>query len=130
MAPLLHWVMSICAIPLEEHVLLFVLPGSSLALLRSFTEHRQARVPAHRTAIVEDQGLLALLFLNNNFHVVHHQYPNTAWYLLPAIYHQQRADISHQNNGFVFAGYGAVLRKFSFRRHDDIIHKSDINRSI
>ena len=40
--------------------------------------------------IIEDRGPLAILFLNNNFHAVHHANPRLAWYRLPAEYARRR----------------------------------------
>ena len=43
---------------------------------------RRTSGPAARSVIIEDRGPLALLFLNNNFHAVHHAQPAAA--LVPA----------------------------------------------
>ena len=47
----------------------------SLINLRSFLEHRAEERVAGRSAIVEDSGPLALLYLNNNLHAVNHAHP-------------------------------------------------------
>ena len=56
--------------------LLYVLgvayPAASILMIRSFAEHRASEYKEHRTAIIPDRGPLALLFLNNNLHAVHH----------------------------------------------------------
>ena len=35
--------------------------------------------------IIEDRGPLSLLFLNNNYHVIHHIHPRVPWYKLPYV---------------------------------------------
>ena len=43
--------------------------------IRTFLEHQAHERARGRTVIIEDRGPLALLFLNNNLHVVHHVHP-------------------------------------------------------
>ncbi|MDZ7908968.1 MAG: fatty acid desaturase [Gemmobacter sp.] len=52
--------------------------GHAILKIRTFLEHRAHDLPRARTVIVEDRGPLALLFLNNNLHVVHHTHPGVA----------------------------------------------------
>lgn len=47
----------------------------SVLKIRTFLEHQAHERARGRTVIVEDRGVLAFLFLNNNFHVVHHMHP-------------------------------------------------------
>ncbi|HSG95671.1 MAG TPA: fatty acid desaturase, partial [Afifellaceae bacterium] len=49
--------------------------GMGLLMLRTFLEHQAHCLARCRTVVIEDRGPLALLFLNNNFHVVHHVHP-------------------------------------------------------
>ena len=49
--------------------------GLSLLKIRTFLEHRAHDRSSGRTVVIEDRGPLALLFLNNNYHVVHHMHP-------------------------------------------------------
>ena len=58
--------------------------GHALLKIRTYLEHRAHEAPRARTVIIEDRGPLALLFLNNNLHVVHHCHPAVPWYRLPA----------------------------------------------
>ena len=83
-AAVLTWVVAICGMPLWLYLVGFVYAGTALTRLRSFAEHRFADQPEKRTAIVENGGLLGLLYLNNNLHVLHHVRPAVAWYRLPA----------------------------------------------
>jgi fatty acid desaturase len=82
--PVIVWVSVVCEIPFLAYLLLFVYPGISLTLLRSFAEHRARPAIGERMAIVESGPLMSLLYLNNNLHYVHHDEPQLAWYRLPA----------------------------------------------
>lgn len=114
-ALVIAWVVEICDITLPQYLLLFVWPGLSLTLLRSYAEHRPALRQAHRSAIVEASAPLRLLYLNNNYHAVHHRQPGLAWYELPAAYWANRDAILRDNGGFRYAGYRELLRRFAFR---------------
>jgi fatty acid desaturase len=90
--------------------------------IRTFLEHRAHEVARARTVVVEDRGPLALLFLNNNLHVVHHMHPNVAWYRLPALYRANRAHYLRRNEGYAFKGYGEVFRNYLLRAKDPVPH--------
>ncbi len=108
-----------CGMSLGTYILCFVYPGTALSLLRSHAEHRADPDPARRAATVERGGPLALLYLNNNLHAAHHARPDLAWYRLPR-YHAARR--SAAVCGPVYPSYWAVLRRFAFRPHDDLVH--------
>jgi fatty acid desaturase len=93
----------------------------SLLAVRSFCEHQWAEQPEHRTVIVE-RSLLGALFLNNNLHLVHHQNPGLSWYELPGAYRARREQWQAINNGYVFRGYGAVMRQFGLRPKEPVAH--------
>jgi fatty acid desaturase len=95
--------------------------GLSLLSVRAFCEHRWAEQPDHRTVIIENSAL-GLLFLNNNLHFVHHRHPGLPWYALPAVYCARRAEWQAANGGYVFDGYGAVLRRFGTRSRGPVLH--------
>lgn len=97
---------------------------AALAVLkiRTFLEHQAHVHSAARTAIVEDRGILAFLFLNNNLHVIHHMYPSVPWHRLPALYRDQRERFQARNQGYVFASYGAIFRQFLWRSKDPVPH--------
>ena len=105
----LAWVLWVCQIPLWGYLLLFVYPGIALALLRSFLEHQARDALGERTVIVEAEWPLALLFLNNNLHAVHHEHPRAPWYQLPQLYRRERARYLRQNGGYSFKGYREVV---------------------
>ncbi|MCB4768786.1 fatty acid desaturase [Ancylobacter sp. Lp-2] len=121
-AGLLAWVVGVCGMPLATYLFGFVYVGAALTRLRSFAEHRFAEEHEERTAIVEKGGLLGLLYLNNNLHVLHHLRPHLPWYRLPAVYRDEREDLVERNGGLVYAGYLDVARRFLLRAHDDPRH--------
>ncbi|MEM8751968.1 MAG: fatty acid desaturase [Pseudomonadota bacterium] len=96
--------------------------GLSLINLRSFLEHRAEERVAGRSAIVEDRGPLALLYLNNNLHAVHHAHPELAWYELPARYRERRERYAAMNGGYVFRSYGEVLSRHALRPKEPPAH--------
>ena len=75
--------------------------GHGLLKIRTYLEHRAHEAARARTVVVEDRGPLALLFLNNNLHVVHHMHPNVAWYRLPGVYAANRDHYLRRNDGSV-----------------------------
>ena len=96
--------------------------GLGILKIRTFLEHRaNARVGA-RTVIVEDRGVLAFVFLNNNLHVVHHMHPGAPWYRLPALYRQGRERYLASNDGYVYRSYGEVFRRYFWRAKDPVAH--------
>jgi fatty acid desaturase len=101
--------------PIWEYYLLFVYPGISLGLLRSFIEHRWGETPESRAAVVESNAVFGLLFLWNNLHIVHHIDPNMPWFELPGYYRRHRAALLARNGGYVFRGYGEIAARWLFR---------------
>jgi fatty acid desaturase len=108
-------------IPLWLYVLVPVWLGQSLISVRTFAEHQWSERPDGRTIIVE-RSPLALLFLNNNLHLVHHKNPTAPWYRLPEIFRQRREEWVSMNNGYVFPNYLAMLRHFAFRAKEPVVH--------
>jgi fatty acid desaturase len=122
-ALVLVWVVAVCGIPLWAYLALYVLPGTSLTLVRSFAEHKAARTPFERSAVVEAGPLLSLLFLNNNLHYVHHRRPDLPWHALPAYYRDHRRQILAENGGLLYrGGYLEIARRFLLRPIDEPAH--------
>jgi fatty acid desaturase len=121
-APVLVWVIGVCGMPLWVYLAAFVYPGMSLAMVRSFAEHRAAAEPEKRTAIVENAPLLGLLFLNNNLHVAHHLRGGLPWYRIPTFYRLNREALVQRNGGLVYDGYSDVVRRYGVRPHDRLVH--------
>ncbi|SMX37264.1 fatty acid desaturase [Octadecabacter ascidiaceicola] len=94
----------------------------SILRLRTYLEHQAHELARARTVIVEGRGALALLFLNNNLHVVHHMHPNVAWYDLPTLYAQNKAHYQRRNDGYVFTSYSQVFRRHFWRAKDTVAH--------
>jgi hypothetical protein len=67
-AVVLVWVLAVCHIPLWQYLLLYVYPGLSLTLLRSYAEHRAALAVGERIATVRANPVMAFLYTFNNFH--------------------------------------------------------------
>jgi fatty acid desaturase len=96
--------------------------GHGLLKIRTFLEHRAHEAARARTVVIEDRGPLALLFLNNNLHVVHHMHPNVAWYRLPALYAQNRDHYLRRNDGYAYRSYAEIFRAHFLRAKDPVPH--------
>lgn len=109
---LLGFLWLVCGLDPLSYALLFAYPGLGLTLLRSFAEHRPAPDNKRATAIVETNPVLALLFLNNNLHSVHHADPGLPWYRIPAAYRRHQATILAENGGYRIDGYRSLAKRF------------------
>ena len=94
----------------------------SVLRIRTFLEHRAHHLSRARSAIVEDRGVLALLFLNNNLHAVHHMHPSVAWYNLPGLLRDNRDRFLTANQGYHYQSYRDVFRRYLFARKDPVPH--------
>ena len=90
--------------------------------IRTFLEHRAHDAFRGRSVIIEDRGPLALLFLNNNLHAVHHMHPTMPWYDLPAKYAANRDHYLRRNDGYRFANYAEVFRRYFLQAKDPVPH--------
>ena len=115
------WLMIWGSMPFWAYLLAVHL-GFALLRIRTFLEHRAHDVARARTVVIEDRGPLALLFLNNNFHAVHHMHPSVSWYRLPALYAAHKAHYLRRNDGYVYPGYGRVFRNYFWRAKDTVPH--------
>ena len=121
-AGLLAYLVGVCALPIWVYLVCFVLPGTALTLLRAFLEHQYAEDPKHRTAIVEASWFWRLLFLNNCYHLIHHQNPALPWYRLPGEYAQHRQAYQALNGGYLVPGYASILRNYGLRAKEPVRH--------
>ena len=96
--------------------------GLGLLRIRTFLEHRAHATHRARTVVVEDNGPLALLFLNNNYHVVHHMHPSAPWYRLPALYAAKRDHFLRRNDGYRYKNYAEVFARYFFAAKDPVPH--------
>ena len=110
--PVLYWVLVICEIPLWAYWVLFVYPGLSLTLLRSFVEHQAVDNVGERSIIVETNPLISLMFLNNNLHAIHHQNPHLAWFRIPMVWQSDREGVLADNRHYYFAGYWQIICRY------------------
>lgn len=94
----------------------------ALQKIRTFLEHRAHERARGRTVIVEDRGPLALLFLNNNLHVVHHAHPNRPWYELPVLYRTHRDRFLKRNDNYRYDSYGEVFARYLVKTKDPVPH--------
>jgi len=120
-AMVLAWLRWVGSMPVWAYVLAAYI-GLSLIKIRTFLEHRAHEEAAGRTVIIEDRGPLAFLFLNNNFHSVHHMHPGVPWYRLPQVYFQDRARYLSRNGGYVYRSYGEIFARYFFRAKDPVVH--------
>ncbi len=130
--PVLVWLWGFTEMPVWGWVAAAYL-GYSLLKIRTYLEHRAHEAFRARTVIIEDRGPLALLFLNNNLHVVHHMHPTLPWYELPALYARKADHYRRRNDSYVYRNYAEVFRKYLFTAKDPVPHpiwpvrKSDRN---
>ncbi len=121
-AVVLFWVIGVCQIPFWQYVLLYVWPGLSLTLLRSYLEHQGRAEVGRRTVVVEAGPLMSLVYLNNNLHAVHHLDPAAPWHQRRRRYHEIRDDVLHENGGYRYRGYGEIVARYLFSPKEPVIH--------
>ncbi|MGB5560325.1 MAG: fatty acid desaturase [Paracoccaceae bacterium] len=115
------WLVFVAEMPLWAYCV-SAYAAISILKIRTFLEHQAHERARGRTVIIEDRGLLAFLFLNNNLHVVHHMHPRVPWYRLPEIYFANRARYLTRNNGYRYKSYGEVFRRYLFKAKDPVPH--------
>lgn len=120
LAPVMAFI-ALSAMPLWAYAIC-AYAGMGLLMLRTFLEHQAHRLARCRTVVIEDRGPLALLFLNNNFHVVHHVHADAPWYDLPRLYRQKRDWYLHLNGGYRYRSYGEVIRRYALRGKETVPH--------
>jgi len=121
-AIVLAWVLGVCRIPLGEYLLLYAYPGLALTLVRSFLEHQARPEVGQRSVLVESGPVLSLLFLNNNFHALHHAHPGVSWYRLPALYRARREELLAANGGYRYGGYLEIVRRYLVSAKEPVLH--------
>ncbi len=121
LALVLGWLLALGTMPLWAY-LAAAYVGTALLKIRTYLEHRAHEAFRARTVIIEDRGPLALLFLNNNLHVVHHCHPQVPWYDLPALYRGNRDHYLRRNEAYVFRNYAEIFRRYFLRAKDPVPH--------
>ncbi|NEG57696.1 fatty acid desaturase [Pantoea agglomerans] len=97
------------------YLLMVSYPALALTKVRSFYEHRAADDPLARSVNNEAAWPWRMLFLNLNYHSVHHDLPGVPWYGLRRLYLRDRDHYYQRNHGFRVAGYRVWLRQFWVR---------------
>lgn len=124
LAKLVAWLKTACGISAPLFIGGVGYPALCIASIRSFREHRYHPDPACRTVV----NLAALpwraLFLNNNFHAVHHHLPGVPWYALGVVYRSRADDYQRNNGGYVVHGYRQWLRQFALTPRSNVVHPS------
>ena len=115
------WLLLVSPLPVWAYLLASYL-AYSLLKIRTFLEHRAHEAARARTVIIEDRGPLALLFLNNNLHVVHHMHPTVPWYRLPATYRANREHYLRRNEGYLYRSYAEIFTRYFLRAKDPVPH--------
>lgn len=115
------WMRAYGALPVWAY-LFCAYAALSILKIRTFLEHQAHERARGRTVIIEDRGPLSWIFLNNNLHVVHHMHPKMPWYRLPELFRSNRERYLSRNDGYYFASYSEVFRKFFWRRKDPVAH--------
>lgn len=119
--PVIWWFASVATQPAWAFALA-TYASNGLLRIRTFLEHRAHERSRARSVVIEDRGLFALLFLNNNYHVVHHMHPGVAWYKLPALYRASRDRYLACNEGYVYRNYFEIFRAHFLRAKDPVAH--------
>lgn len=112
---LVIWVVGVCDIPFLAYVALFAYPGQSLTLLRSFIEHQPGDVNDRRTNIILASAPMRWLYLNNNFHVLHHENPRLSWYRLPRRFRRHRRSLIDRAGRVFRHGYLEIIARYLVR---------------
>ncbi len=122
LALLSYWLEHACGMP----AWLFIVGAGYTALaigsVRSFHEHRASESHEHRSVINEASFFWRLLFLNNNYHAVHHDLPFVPWFALRAVYRARRADYLARNGGFFVQGYGEWIGRYALKPIAHVAH--------
>ena len=108
------WLQQICAIPAWVFIIGAGYGALSLGSIRSFHEHRAASEHAHRTVINEAAWGWRMLFLNNNYHLVHHDLPHVPWFALKGVYETSREQYIERSGGFLVEGYSEWISQYGF----------------
>jgi fatty acid desaturase len=111
-----------------RYLLTICYPALGLAMLRSFYEHRPAESAPHRVVINEAGLFWRILYLNNNYHAVHHERPDLPWYRVRRFYLDHRADVLGRNGGFVVPGYLSLMSRYAMTIVDSPIHPMPVDR--
>lgn len=120
-ALVLVWLIAVAGMPVWAYLVAAYL-GFGILKIRTFLEHRAHEKARGRSVVIEDRGPLAFLFLNNNFHALHHSHPRLPWYALPKTYAERRDMVVEKNDGYVYRSYAEIILRHAFRAKDPVPH--------
>lgn len=95
----------------------------SLALLRSLYEHRPADQSEHRSVINEAEWFFRILFLDNNYHLVHHDLPHIPWFMLKKVFKAHQTEYIKRSRYFYYQGYRQVFKSHYIQPIDSPIYQ-------
>lgn len=121
LVPVALWLAGPATMELPAYLAASIL-ALSILRIRTFLEHRAHPDPRARSVLVEDRGPLALLFLNNNLHALHHARPGLPWYRLPAVYTRDRAGLLAANGGYRYRSYCEIFARHLLHAKDPVAH--------
>ena len=121
-AIVIAWVVVVCDMQLWQYCLLIAYPAVSLTVMRSYLEHRAAVDDDQRSALVESGPVFSLLYLNNNLHLLHHEFPAEPWHKRRTRYLADREGWIKRNNGYVYKGYRQIILRHLFKPKEPLIH--------
>lgn len=121
LVPVFLWLGTVSEMPLWLYGVA-IYASNSILRIRTFLEHRAHEKARCRSVIIEDRGLLSLLFLKNNLHAVHHACPSLPWYRLESHFAVQRSRFLRRNGGYVYRSYAQIARLYLFRAKDSVPH--------
>ncbi|MCE2517099.1 MAG: fatty acid desaturase [Alphaproteobacteria bacterium] len=108
-------VISMSWISVPHYLVFVVVPSLMLLSLRSYIEHRASGYSDRDTVIVESNLFWRMLFLNNNFHAIHHDLPHLRWWEVAREYHRRRDYWQQRTQGYWFSGYFDIAAKYLFK---------------
>jgi fatty acid desaturase len=115
------WLATVGSMPVWAYLMAAYL-GWSLLKIRTYLEHRAHEAARARTVVIESRGPMSLLFLNNNFHAVHHMHPAVPWYRLPGLYAARKEHYLRRNEAYVYRSYTEIFRRYLFAAKDPVPH--------
>lgn len=117
----LWWLIAVGTMPFWAYAIACYC-GLSILKIRTYLEHRAHEQANGRSVIIEDRGVLAFLFLNNNLHAVHHAHPKMPWYYLPTFYRENKAKFLDKNRGYLFANYRTIFAQYLLHAKEPVEH--------
>ncbi|MBN3757368.1 fatty acid desaturase [Paraburkholderia sp. Tr-20389] len=112
LAVLMVWLDRVCGIAPWLFIAGVGYPALALSAVRSFHEHRAAGSHEQRSVINEAAWFWRLLFLNNNYHLVHHDLPHVPWFAIRRVYEASRQQYAKRSGGFLVKGYSEWLTRY------------------